>query len=143
MYGSELIVADRYYPSTRMCSNCKYINEKQSLANRIFVCKHCGMRKDRDHNAAINLQEYCTDWRIRFKFTNHNNHNNHNRINSSNIISNIISNKYPESTPGLASGEGVKPSHSISQKSLKSLKYLKSLKSVSGNLDETGSGLNA
>lgn len=53
---SELTIADRYFPSTQICSACGERNEKKlTLKDRIFVCQHCGCIIDRDLNAATNL----------------------------------------------------------------------------------------
>jgi putative transposase len=54
-YGSQLIVADRFYPSSRMCSACGRVKAKLTLAERTFTCEACGLRIDRDLNAARNL----------------------------------------------------------------------------------------
>ena len=54
-YGSKLVVADRWYPSSKTCSGCGRIKAKLALSERTFCCEHCGMVLDRDHNAALNL----------------------------------------------------------------------------------------
>lgn len=54
-YGSNLIVADRWYPSSKTCSACHTAKTKLSLAERTFRCGHCGLVIDRDYNAALNL----------------------------------------------------------------------------------------
>ncbi len=54
-YGSELVVIDRWYPSSKTCSQCGAVKTKLSLAEREYVCEHCGLVIDRDHNAAINI----------------------------------------------------------------------------------------
>ena len=54
-YGSRLVVADRWYPSSKTCSGCKTVKAKLSLAQRTFSCERCGLVIDRDVNAAINL----------------------------------------------------------------------------------------
>lgn len=54
-YGSTVIVADRWFPSTRTCTKCDAINRDLTLADRIWKCA-CGTWHDRDHTAAINLQ---------------------------------------------------------------------------------------
>jgi putative transposase len=54
-YGSKLVVADRWYPSSKTCSGCKTVKAKLSLAQRTFSCERCGLVIDRDVNAAINL----------------------------------------------------------------------------------------
>jgi putative transposase len=54
-YGSKLVVADRWYPSSKTCSGCQTVKAKLSLAQRTYHCEHCGLVIDRDVNAAINL----------------------------------------------------------------------------------------
>ncbi|MET7331575.1 IS607 family element RNA-guided endonuclease TnpB [Nonomuraea sp. NPDC005650] len=53
--GGTLVVADRWYPSSRMCSNCGAVKAKLPLSTRRYVCESCGLSIDRDRNAAINL----------------------------------------------------------------------------------------
>ncbi|MEO7193951.1 MAG: zinc ribbon domain-containing protein [Pseudonocardiaceae bacterium] len=53
--GARLLVANRWYPSSKTCSACGAVKTKLTLAQRQFVCVHCGTRLDRDHNAALNL----------------------------------------------------------------------------------------
>ena len=54
-YGSRLVVADRFYPSSKTCSACGWVKAKLTLAERTFTCEVCGLRVDRDLNAARNL----------------------------------------------------------------------------------------
>jgi IS605 OrfB family transposase len=54
-YGSRLVVADRFYPSSKTCSACGYVKAKLTLAERTFACVVCGLQLDRDLNAARNL----------------------------------------------------------------------------------------
>jgi putative transposase len=54
-YGSRLAVADRYFPSSKTCSACGWVKAKLTLAERTFTCEGCGLRLDRDLNAARNL----------------------------------------------------------------------------------------
>ena len=54
-YGSQLVVADRWYPSSKTCSACGAVKAKLALADRTYQCDHCGAVLDRDLNAAINL----------------------------------------------------------------------------------------
>lgn len=56
-YGSRLVVADRWFPSSKTCSGCKAVKPKLSLAQRTFTCGHCGLVIDRDLNASINLRD--------------------------------------------------------------------------------------
>ncbi|WP_241962246.1 IS607 family element RNA-guided endonuclease TnpB [Rhodococcus opacus] len=53
--GTGLHVADRWYPSSKTCSNCQAVKNKLPLNVRVFTCDACGFRADRDHNAALNL----------------------------------------------------------------------------------------
>ncbi|MGH3827564.1 MAG: RNA-guided endonuclease TnpB family protein [Pseudonocardiaceae bacterium] len=54
-YGSRLVVADRWYPSSKTCSACGVVKAKLALAERIYRCEHCDTVIDRELNAAINL----------------------------------------------------------------------------------------
>lgn len=54
-YGSRLVVADRFYPSSKTCSACGWVKDKLTLGERTFVCEACGHVIDRDLNAARNL----------------------------------------------------------------------------------------
>ena len=57
-YGIEFVEADKWYPSSKTCSECGYIKPKLSLSERTFVCECCGAVIDRDKNASINLSRY-------------------------------------------------------------------------------------
>lgn len=57
-YESELIIADRFFPSSKMCHACHEINDALTLSDRYWTCGHCSMTHDRDLNAAINLEKY-------------------------------------------------------------------------------------
>jgi len=54
-YGCRLVVADRFYPSSKTCSGCGWVKAKLTLAERTFCCEVCGLVLDRDLNAARNL----------------------------------------------------------------------------------------
>jgi putative transposase len=54
-YGCRLVVADRFYPSSKTCSACGWVKAKLTLAERTFCCEACGLKVDRDLNAARNL----------------------------------------------------------------------------------------
>ncbi|NET26322.1 RNA-guided endonuclease TnpB family protein [Okeania sp. SIO1I7] len=56
-YGSKLIIADRFYPSSQICSNCGH-QQKMPLNLRTYECSECGFEADRDFNAAVNLKNY-------------------------------------------------------------------------------------
>lgn len=57
-YGTELIVADRFYPSSKTCSCCGFKKKFLSLSERTFICPECDLVIDRDLNAAVNLKNY-------------------------------------------------------------------------------------
>ncbi|ACD84070.1 Transposon IS605 OrfB [Methylacidiphilum infernorum V4] len=59
-YGTRLIIADRWYPSSRLCSVCGWKNEALTLKDRSWTCPECGARHDRDFNAALNLKRLAT-----------------------------------------------------------------------------------
>jgi IS605 OrfB family transposase len=53
--GGRLIVADRWYPSSKTCSGCGAVKTKLALSERAYECEACGLVLDRDLNAARNL----------------------------------------------------------------------------------------
>ncbi|MFE9956859.1 IS607 family element RNA-guided endonuclease TnpB [Micromonospora sp. NPDC005299] len=53
--GGRLIVADRWYPSSKTCSGCGAVKTKLALSERTYTCQTCGLTIDRDRNAALNL----------------------------------------------------------------------------------------
>ena len=55
--GIEVRIANRRYPSSKTCHNCKNIKKDLELSDRIYKCKHCGISIDRDLNAALNLRD--------------------------------------------------------------------------------------
>jgi putative transposase len=56
--GSRLEPADRFYPSSKTCSDCGTAKAKLSLSERVFACEACGLSLDRDENAARNLASF-------------------------------------------------------------------------------------
>ena len=54
--GVALRVVDRWFPSSKTCSNCGVVKAKLSLSERVFHCDACGLSLDRDLNAAINIR---------------------------------------------------------------------------------------
>jgi putative transposase len=58
MYGCDLVIADKWFASSKTCSCCGDKKEKLSLRERTFNCEKCGISIDRDLNAAINLSKY-------------------------------------------------------------------------------------
>lgn len=53
--GIELRVADKFYPSSKLCSTCGFKYKDLKLNERFWTCSNCGSKHDRDKNAAINL----------------------------------------------------------------------------------------
>ena len=58
LYGSELVIVDRWYPSSKTCSNCQNIKQDLKLSERWFTCNNCGLFLPRDWNASLNLARY-------------------------------------------------------------------------------------
>ena len=54
----EFITADRYYPSSKMCSCCGNIKKDLKLKDRTYICAECGNIIDRDYQASVNLKRY-------------------------------------------------------------------------------------
>jgi putative transposase len=59
-FGCRVILAPRYYPSTKRCSQCGHIKGEMGLNERVYTCEHCGLTIDRDLNAANNLTQLAT-----------------------------------------------------------------------------------
>lgn len=55
-YGVDLIIADRWYPSSKICSCCSNKKKILKLSERTYKCEKCGLIIDRDYNAALNLR---------------------------------------------------------------------------------------
>lgn len=56
-YGIEFVEADKWYPSSKICSCCGQIKKDLKLKDRTYICS-CGFKMDRDLNASINLANY-------------------------------------------------------------------------------------
>lgn len=61
-YGVKLVVADRFYPSSKTCNGCGNVKDTLTLGDRTYVCDCCGHTQDRDVNAALNLR----GWGMKF-----------------------------------------------------------------------------
>ena len=59
-YGTLIVLADRWYPSSKLCSGCGGRKAALALDERSWTCAGCGAYHDRDINAAINLQRLAT-----------------------------------------------------------------------------------
>ena len=55
LYGCNLIVIPKYYPSSKSCSSCGSINNNLKLTDREYICPNCGLTLDRDLNASLNI----------------------------------------------------------------------------------------
>ena len=53
--GAAPRAVERWFPSSKTCSNCGVVKAKPSLSERMFNCDDCGVSIDRDLNAAINI----------------------------------------------------------------------------------------
>ena len=58
--GLSVIIADRYYPSSKTCVACGHVKKDLRLSERIYHCEHFGNEIDRDLQAAINLKRYAS-----------------------------------------------------------------------------------
>lgn len=54
--GGMFVEIDRWFPSSKLCSNCFYQMSEMPLDVREWTCPHCGTHHDRDGNAAINIR---------------------------------------------------------------------------------------
>ena len=57
-YGINLIVIDRFAPSSKMCNHCGFVNQDLTLKDRTWTCPACGSELDRDYNAACNIRDF-------------------------------------------------------------------------------------
>lgn len=53
--GKRVVFVDRFYPSSKTCHECGYINKELMLNDREWICPQCGKHHDRDVNAAMNI----------------------------------------------------------------------------------------
>ena len=57
-HGIPVIVADKWYPSSKTCCCCGYIKKDLKLSDRTYICPECGNIIDRDYQASVNLKRY-------------------------------------------------------------------------------------
>ena len=57
-HNIQLIIADRFYPSSKLCSKCGSVKENLTLKDRVYHCDYCGNVIDRDFQASLNLKSY-------------------------------------------------------------------------------------
>ena len=55
--GSVVIRVDKWFPSSRKCHMCGYVNHELTLSDRTYVCPVCGNTMDRDAHAAVNIRD--------------------------------------------------------------------------------------
>ncbi len=55
LYGVQLVKVDRFYPSSKTCHKCGYINKNLKLNDRQWICPSCKNTIDRDYNSALNI----------------------------------------------------------------------------------------
>lgn len=60
-YSTKLIIADRWYPSSKLCSECYVKNGELALEERTWICSQCKTVHDREINAAKNLERLATE----------------------------------------------------------------------------------
>lgn len=59
-YGTKVELVDRWYPSSKTCSQCGHVQDMK-LKDRVFNCQECGHSQDRDENASVNLENAPND----------------------------------------------------------------------------------
>lgn len=55
--GKHVIYVDKWYPSSKTCHYCGYINKDLTLSDRVWVCPSCGRTIERDSNATKNIKD--------------------------------------------------------------------------------------
>ncbi|MFA5067989.1 MAG: RNA-guided endonuclease TnpB family protein [Candidatus Izemoplasmatales bacterium] len=63
-YGTKLIIADRFFPSSKKCSCCGNIKKDLKLKDRVYNCEKCGISIDRDINASLNLKQLAVSYTV-------------------------------------------------------------------------------
>ena len=61
-FGTELRIADRWFPSSKVCHECGCVKVDLKLSDRVYGCE-CGYVADRDYNASLNLRD-CVDYEV-------------------------------------------------------------------------------
>ena len=67
-YGNEIVQADRFYPSSKLCSSCG-IKNTELKREKDWICLSCGSEHQRDHNAALNLEQFALKNSIKIQLT--------------------------------------------------------------------------
>jgi len=55
--NKKLVKVDKYFPSSQLCSECGYRNTDLLLKTKSWICPNCGVKHNRDHNAAVNIKK--------------------------------------------------------------------------------------
>ena len=55
--NKKLVKVDKYFPSSQLCSECGYQKTDLLLKTKSWICPNCGVKHNRDHNAAINIKK--------------------------------------------------------------------------------------
>ena len=55
--NKKLVKVDKYFPSSQLCSLCGYRKTDLALENKTWICPKCGVKHNRDHNAAVNIKK--------------------------------------------------------------------------------------
>ena len=98
----NLIKANRYYASSKICNCCKHINHSLSLKDRVWECNNCHAVHDRDENACLNLYDYEENSYL----------NNLNTVKVKKIKTKIINNKINKTVGTTDCGGEVRPESS-------------------------------
>ena len=56
-YNRDLIIIDRFFPSSKLCNVCKTKNTELTLNDREWTCNNCHAKHDRDYNASLNIRD--------------------------------------------------------------------------------------
>ena len=56
-YSRKIVFVDRFYPSSKTCNECGYVNKTLKLFDRVWICPDCGKIIERDYNAALNIRD--------------------------------------------------------------------------------------
>lgn len=62
--GATIVIADRFYPSSKTCSCCGSVKAELDLSQRVYRCDNCGCEADRDVNAARNLEKMAASFAV-------------------------------------------------------------------------------
>jgi putative transposase len=58
MYDVNLVLVDRFFPSSKTCSTCGNVKKELKLSQRVYTCNSCDLVIDRDLNASLNINQW-------------------------------------------------------------------------------------